>query len=597
MKADSKANLQTNKSIKSAAFNLRRIPLIFLGAIIGTAILLRLAPRTCTYLTIVFALLLIFFVIFIRKTKYFTHILCILIGLLIAGVSTSAHGYAQQSRSATLYDVKIAGRITDSSQCDNDGNLIYDDCTDVYLDSITVDGKSRSGKLRVSLPKEYAAEISVGDVVNFTGTLSPIEYIFNDSASVRLRRNGVYYSAVLNSDNDCFSYQLGNLAFAKKARLKLRKILNDYTSEGTSGFMYAMTFGDSKYLDASLTAGFRTTGTAHLLAVSGLHIGVISAAAVFALKKLKLPYAVITPVNTALLLMYCALCSFTPSVTRATLMITVGLVGKTLGLRNDIMSTVSFSGCILLGIKPFYLYDLGFLMSFAAVFGIILCGAPLKRTLSKILPDFAASALAISLAANIGLLPVTLKYFGGISLSFILANFITVPLATLVFPIYLAIAAICCIFPALGAALTYTSIPFSFITEAVTAISKLPQLSFNLSLPSIAFAPYYAALFVLSPYFAKCKLKNRASVTAVAACAVIFLISLSSINPIGYGVTAIEKSGTQYAIIQSDKGTYLAINGTPDDNGLQQCRKTMSNAGIFAINGIIMPSPTADDIV
>lgn len=575
-------------------FNLRLIPVLFAGMLITIPLCYALPPICAALLAGVFFLGIVFLCVFLWRKAFFKVLLCLLLGMTVACTSSAAHTLIYASRVVDIDSAYIEGRITDYSLCSPDGSIISSDGAAIYLSDIYADGKRIAGKCEIYLPERLASGLKVGDKIAFIGGIRSAEFDFTDSASVRSTRNRVYHRAYILSDNEAlgiketFSSQSGKPKLTERLRLRLRLVLESNCKGDTADFLYAMTFGDAKYLDSGVKATFRLTGTAHLLAVSGLHVGILSAAVIFLLKRLRLRAPIILAVNTALLAIYCFLCSFTPSVTRAAIMITIALSASALGLRRDALSSASLAGVILLTACPYALGDIGFLLSFAAVFGIILCSDKIRGALSKVMPARIASVLAISLSASAGTFPFMLLYFEGLSLSSTLANFLVVPLVSVIYPVYLLAAALCVIFPAAGVILPYICAPFNIIISVVASTASLPLLSLRASISKAVCALYFIALLMLSPYFNRGLIKRALSVAACAVTIIVLTAAFISYRPIKDGFACSDLGDTQYTAISSSGGNYLVISGAVDDYYLDDCRAFLSDRGMSSIDALIL---------
>ena len=193
-----------------------------------------------------------------------------------------------------------------------------------------------------------------------------------------------------------------------------------------------MMFGDSKYIDGETIEEFRSTGLAHIFAVSGLHIGVLAAALVFLLNLLRANKWVKFFVIFTILTLYATICEFSPSVLRASIMFLCYLLADIFGRKKDRLSIMCFAAILILIINPLAFFEISFQMSFGAIFGIILFADYFKRKLN-FLPDWISSSVALSLSVNITLLPLMLYYFGYVSMVFIFVNLILLPFISLLY--------------------------------------------------------------------------------------------------------------------------------------------------------------------
>ena len=205
-------------------------------------------------------------------------------------------------------------------------------------------------------------------------------------------------------------------------------------SPGTKGMILGVLFGDTSYLEDDVYETFRNNGTSHILAVSGLHVGILYSMYNKMAGKNKGKTALVLLV--ALLFSYGVLSMWSPSVIRASLMIAMSILAKTADLRYDMLTALSAVALILIIQNPYVIFGAGFQMSFLAVASI----AFIRPVLSDKIPEFLAPMVAV----NIGLLPYQIYQFNYISLVSVAANlpvvFLTgyfVPVAIVSFVIFI----------------------------------------------------------------------------------------------------------------------------------------------------------------
>ena len=254
------------------------------------------------------------------------------------------------------------------------------------------------------------------------------------------------------------------------AALQLRQtMLREYEHLGFDddrlAVAIAMTLGDKSRLTNDLREVYSISGASHVLALSGLHIGII-----YALMVLVVGYRRLGWLREILVIVgiwaYAFFTGLSPSVVRASVMITVYSLVSLANRDRMSLNTLSLTAIIMLLWNPLYLYDVGFQMSFMAVLFILLFYKPLYSLMperwlhpspdprntsssSKLSPDTHNSSLitrhsslvprslfrwawamvVVSLCAQMGTFPLTMYYFGRFSTYFLLTNFLVIPLA------------------------------------------------------------------------------------------------------------------------------------------------------------------------
>ena len=243
--------------------------------------------------------------------------------------------------------------------------------------------------------------------------------------------------------------------------LELRAKLFDRLSEsGVDGSVYAvvaaMSVGDKSQLTNDLKDTYAVTGASHILALSGLHLGII-----YTLLSLLLDRRRWQVVSQAVIIvciwLYVFLVGMSASVVRSAVMLTV-YASLSLGHRDKMsVNTLAFAAIVMLLFNPKSLFDVGFQLSFLAVLSILLF-YPLFEGMwpQPFLLDHRAfkwlwAMLAVSCAAQIGVAPLIAYYFGRFSNYFLLTNLLVVPAATLI--LYLSLVVL--LIPSLAYLLIY----------------------------------------------------------------------------------------------------------------------------------------------
>ena len=208
------------------------------------------------------------------------------------------------------------------------------------------------------------------------------------------------------------------------AREQFIEDLTERTDRRTGAMIRAVMFGDKGGLDEDIIEVFQQNGTAHILAVSGLHIGIIYA---FILKLWRgRKRWMFFSFNTAFFTLYAAAADFSPSVTRAVVMILLHVLAGIRGWRYDLNNAAFTVGLAVIVRNPFMLFNAGFQMSFLAVLTLVLVLPYIKR--------FYSGVLLASLTVQIGLGPYILYSFNYLSLLAVFINVPVVALASLLVP-------------------------------------------------------------------------------------------------------------------------------------------------------------------
>ena len=211
----------------------------------------------------------------------------------------------------------------------------------------------------------------------------------------------------------------------------------------------ALTLGYKEALRKELRQHFQVSGAAHVLAVSGLHTGILYGVIVWLLTlggrfrpmhENRIGRRTLSLVIIAAMWGYAWLTGMTPSVVRAVVMVTLFEIGRMADRQAFSLNTIAAAAFLILAARPTDLWSVSFQLSFAAttaiVMGVKAYPLPLpegKGVLGRI-AQFFLGIIVVSLAAQVGTLPVTIHYFGQVSTYFLLTNLIVLPIATILVP-------------------------------------------------------------------------------------------------------------------------------------------------------------------
>ena len=254
------------------------------------------------------------------------------------------------------------------------------------------------------------------------------------------------------------------------------KLLERYRQQGLEDDAYAlvaaMTLGDKTAIDKGLRQTYNISGAAHVLALSGLHMGIIYAALTlltFGRRRRVVTQALIVIALWA----FVFLVGMPASAVRAAAMLSLYAL-LTLGYREKAsINALAFTALVMLSISPYTLFDVGFQMSFLAVLSILVWTPVLNDWVSPALQRrwpplrWAWGLTAVTLAAQFGVAPLIAYYFGRISTYFLLSSFVAIPAVTVI--VWLALATL--LIPGLTPVLTAVT---NGLNACLDAISRLP---------------------------------------------------------------------------------------------------------------------------
>ncbi len=386
-----------------------------------------------------------------RKWRLFMLLLCFLIGFLGHSVQ-----YSLIKRADVDGEHYIRGKVAQI----NIGNGYYN----VVLKDLKIDGVDERGKALLRVYGENPYQLS--DRLHFVGELHSREVKLSESKSLTYYGNGVYYDVRQIAE---LTPPLQDVDFYDRLRLRMTNPMSKWLGEN-KGIAESLIFGNLSGLSSEDISSIRGTGLSHIFSVSGLHISFVVACIALLLKRLRIrPWLSLT-ITAVVLFLYCGVTGFPPSAVRSAIMAGIFLLASAMHKKADALNTLGIAMTVMLFFSPATLFSLSFIMSVAAVFGILLFYKPLYTSFSgqggRLRKGISAS-LALSLSANVFLVPISLNVFGSMSVYFALANLLVLPIITVLYTYLFVSGIFCLISPFFG----FLYFPTNSVIELVRAIS------------------------------------------------------------------------------------------------------------------------------
>ena len=270
-------------------------------------------------------------------------------------------------------------------------------------------------------------KIKVGNEIKLTGKfkdLNKMSYVSFDYG--RYLRSMGYKGLIYLKD---YSIVGNNLMYEYIYKVK-SYISNTirYLYKTNSDFINSMMLGQKDDLSQNEKLMFTRTGTSHIIAISGLHTGILSGLIIFMMGKINKIYKLI--VLSTMMFIYSAMVGNSPSIIRAIMFMISLYLSFFLDRKMDKISTLSFIGILFVINNPYIIYNISFQLSFLATLSIIYFYGYINNKLN-------IKIISLTLSANILTIPIIYYNFEGIPLVSILGNIIIVPFVGII--IYLAI--------------------------------------------------------------------------------------------------------------------------------------------------------------
>lgn len=304
-----------------------------------------------------------------------------------------------------------------------------------------------TGKVKVFISGDTQS-LNYGDKILLSGYLSrprtpgnPGEFDY----ARYLKRHGIFSILSAKGHNLVLLEKGGGNPILHAAffiRKRIKEIIDSNFPQEDANFLNAVLLGQRQEIDFELNDAFMKTGTVHLLAISGLHVGLLVFLIMLIFRALRIPTKVNIIATMAFLVFYAILTSGRPSVVRATVMAEVVLFGLLIARESSIWNSLGLSAIIILGFEPNALFDIGFQLSFISVASISYITPKLEGLFyydRKLSAPFISrgkryfiEAAFVSAAAWLGVLPFVSHHFDIITPIATIANLIAVPLTFLI---------------------------------------------------------------------------------------------------------------------------------------------------------------------
>jgi len=441
-----------------------------------------------------YAFLLVFFfalfvaVLYRRRQAFLWMSLCLL--ALFGGIAC----YQWKTAEPTLHPSEHSGEVAIIGEVDRDPELQASTAR-LSLDArkIRSDGDWQEVSGKVLVYTQVFPGYSQGDVLELAGELhSPTRPGFSATMSypqIEFLERGWLYGA----------------------RNRLSDSLAEALSEPEASLAQAILLGDRSHVPDDLIIKFRDSGTSHLLAVSGLHVGCLAVimlgGAAWAFGRQRPTYLIVT---LATVWLYASLTGMRPPAFRAGIMFSLFLFALYLGRPRSALPSLALAAAVMVGLDPSVLWDVSFQLSFVAVTGIVLLVPYFtaiwrKRVVSRLEErTWLASStwlvvypLTVSLAAIIATYPLIAYYFGYVSVVGLPATFLALVALPVAILLSLVVAVLGLFTSSLALVVGWVDWLFlSYIVSVVEAFASLPFAGNQVAPVSAGWIWAYYGVFV-----------------------------------------------------------------------------------------------------
>jgi len=507
-------------------------------------------------------------------------------------------------------EVRVFGRVADEVQISGDRQRF-----DFAVDSALVEGKMFSAEGRARIYLYNAIPVVFGDGLSIKCKLekprsSTNPEAFNYRKSLELK--GIRVVAFVRGEGNVERIAERKLPVYARVVQGICAHVERTISLALYGepaeLLRGLLLGKGPELPRSVRAAFEDSGTVHILAVSGLHVGIIAAVLWFLLATtFRAPKPLSAILCILALAVYVGVVGGRPSVLRASLMFSIILFAQVLKRPPNLLNSIGTAGFVLLLINPRWLFDVGFQLSFGATLGIAYLlpffdeWLPSRKLGGKFVRKYIVGALAVSICATIGTAPLVALHFNRLQTIAPIANIFIVPFVGLIIG-YGMLASVLSIFWQTGAVWTLSTnrllleyILFSARFFAGTPISYLPFAKPNI----IGIVAFYAIAVGLPLLISK-RLKGFIAFVVFIGGIILATFGMHAASqgtrPADLRVVFFDVGQGDCALAEFRDGRLMLIDGGPQRNASFAVAPFLKARGVEHIDAVVLSHPHSDHL-
>lgn len=592
-----------------------RVALLFMmGIVIATFV----HATTVIVLPIILLLTFVYYLvekvsynkISVRWTRISTTLFLIIVSLTGFGVATLDSNKPLSNTEKLISvseweEVQLTGKIVSISKNSSGKKRL-----DIEVHSIVFQNTSSSEKFTSRILWDVNDPVELGNIIEISGTIIPISEprnptIFDYKAflSSRSIHSQIRADSVLSitDDTSIFSW----ISMRKRALT----IADKNFDEITAPIAKALLLGYKNDLEGETRQAFARAGLSHIMAVSGLHVGLVIA-----------PFWIIIPffwtkkhgsktglaILIIVLFFYAGLTGFSAPVLRASVMATLLTYGKLFSKNSNSINLMGIAALVILIFDPNQLFEIGFQLSFSAVLIILL----VLPVIQNMIPYWIRikwygspiMVIIISLVVQFGLYPLQAYYFGEVSIISPIANALFVPLLGIFVPLSLLALIVSLVLPLLGFWINYPSLLFLHsLNDFVQFSSSLSWAWIEVQKPSSWIFAFWGFFILMIGAWRNPAIKWKLMASTLT---VVLLIQLTSLllflQPKKLKVIVFDVGQGDASLIQTPNGNNILIDAgvwSPNSNsGRQILLPYFKENNITKLDAVFLSHPHADHI-
>lgn len=527
--------------------------------------------------------------VIIHYTKKWAYMLLIIM-MGIGSVSMQMHPVSKEQFLAGE-QVTLKGIIIDEAETAFNQVLILDQVINVQKD------KAVALRSKIKVITNYQEDFHLGETVLIQGKVNPLPKQYNPSDfdyGLYLKSQGIVNEVKLQQVIKRWPYKGVLYKIREKVRMQIEYIFKGQDD----GLVSALVLGEDGDLNTDIRALYEQLGIAHVLAISGLHMSIIAAGIWWSLGIMGLNYEMRNGISLIGIWSYSIFVGMSVSIIRASIMLTIMLVVRSLWEEEDLLSSLALAALIILIVNPFQLYQVGFQLSFIALLGIAFyqsvyhfikhecsCAKSVLKVCRILLP---------SICIGLFISPVIAYHFYEIPLLSVLLNVLLVPIFGLLLPLIFITLLVSTVMPGISFILAYSILGFLGSIKSIgTFLATLPFTTLIIGRPSGLFLIlHYSMLCILG--FKLKKIWNKRNCYLVGVGSLIILVGI--LNTEGFmNITHLYVGQGDCTVVTTPKGKTLLIDSGPEQSG-KKVENYLKYKGKRQVDLAIVSHPHEDHI-
>lgn len=520
-----------------------------------------------------------------------------LLGMVLAGVRSNSSQLIQ----FTDIPLELTGIIKDAQILSQEESRYI-----VEVHNIKDNGIDKNIKEKVSLKIIGSKVLALGDEIRFKGILrEPLPNtnprLYNHK--LNLLMDNIFTTVTIKDYSVIDTDQsMPNILYKLKGNfiIKVEETFQYYFTGKSSDLMKSILLGKTSYLDQESIQQIRDLGLAHILAVSGLHIGIITGVLLFLFAYIGLNRKLNIVLTVTILWLYAYIIGNPLSVLRANIMFTLLLLANLWAEPYDSINALFFALFILIIINPYWILDLGFQLSFIATFSILYLTPRLNQIFYSKDSNIMKALVGI-LSVQIGLFPILSYYFNRIPIMSILANLLFIPIFSICLILSIVLIPISSISISIANSVgIIIDVLLKVQFCGIEVLNHFPLLTIKLPSPSIiVILIYYIFIFILFGIIDIRSFNKRVSKAIVFYCLLLVLVNSIFISlDSTISVNFIDVGQGDCILLKTKEGAYLIDTGGNIfgnfDIGKNILLPYLEKEGIFKLKGVFVTHYDAD---